>query len=377
MLTDESRQRDFPLLEGVSYLNSAAEGIPPRVVVDALAQYAQDKLLGMDGRPLHESQWQSARRHAAQAYGLTPSEVSICSCSSEAFNLASLALQLREGDEVVINDLDFPAGATPWLQPTCPATVKVWRMREGALRVADLVPALSPRTRLISSSLVSFFNGFKIPLPAVIDAVRKHSPALVAVDVTQALGRVPLDLTGVDLVVSSTHKWILGSHGGGLVGVPSARAEQWTAPAGGWFNLDNAFDSDRFERTVTKPGAGSFSVGMPNYPAVYAISAALEYIHSVGIRSIDDYCRPLMRCCLDELKKLPVELLTPDEPDSVAGIVAFRHPRAEQLYHALHEQNIHIMCHAGRLRVAIHGYNTMSDVKRLLQVLHDTLKRIN
>jgi len=39
VLTDESRQRDFPLLEGVSYLNSAAEGIPPRVVVDALAQY--------------------------------------------------------------------------------------------------------------------------------------------------------------------------------------------------------------------------------------------------------------------------------------------------------------------------------------------------
>ena len=62
MLTTDSRQRDFPSLEGVSYLNSAAEGIPPRSVVDALAQYAQDKLLGMDGRALHEAQWQSARQ---------------------------------------------------------------------------------------------------------------------------------------------------------------------------------------------------------------------------------------------------------------------------------------------------------------------------
>ena len=37
---------------------------------------------------------------------------------------------------------------------------------------------------------------------------------------TQALGRVPLDLADVDLIVSSTHKWILATHGGGLVGVP-------------------------------------------------------------------------------------------------------------------------------------------------------------
>ena len=116
---------------------------------------------------------------------------------------------------------------------------------------------------------------------------------------------------------------------------------------------------------------------MPNYPAIYAIRAALEYIHSVGIAQIDDYCRPLMRFCLDELKKLPIELITPDEPDSLAGIVAFCHPQTERLYQALHDQNVHIMCHAGRLRVAIHGYNTLADIQRLLQVLHDTLKRMN
>ena len=75
---------------------------------------------------------------------------------------------------------------------------------------------------------------------------------VLEVDVTQALGRVPLDLQGVDLIISSTHKWLLGSHGGGLVGVPADRADEWTAPAGGWFNLANAFDADRFERTVTK-----------------------------------------------------------------------------------------------------------------------------
>src|SRR5262249_5684504 len=160
MLTAATRRRDFPSLEGVAYLNTAAEGIPPLAVRDALDLYFRDKQLGMDGRIAHAAEWATARQLVAEIYGLTVAEVGICSCSSEAYNLAALALQLKPGDEVVVNDLDFPAGATPWLQPTCPATAKVWRSRGGALRTDDLVPLLGPRTRLVPVSLVSFFNGF-------------------------------------------------------------------------------------------------------------------------------------------------------------------------------------------------------------------------
>ncbi|MFM8274714.1 MAG: aminotransferase class V-fold PLP-dependent enzyme, partial [Gemmata sp.] len=191
--------------------------------------------------------------------------------------------------------------------------------------------------------------------------------------VTQALGRVPLDLRGADLIVSSTHKWILASHGGGLVGVPSARAAEWTSPAGGWFNLEDAFGPNRFEKAVSKPGAASFTVGMPNYPAVYAIRAGLDYIRSVGVASIDAHARPLVLHCLAELRKLPVEMLTPNEPEHVAGIMAFRHPRAAELHTRLHAANVHVMSHAGRLRIAIHGYNTATDVETFLKELKAAL----
>lgn len=360
----------------MTYLNTAAEGIPPQAVIEALHQYAEDKQLGMDGRKLHEAQWQRLREHAAMFFGLSPDDVGICSCSSEAFNLATLALQLREGDEIIINDLDFPAGATPWLQPACPAAARLWRSRQGALRMDDLVPLLSAKTRLVTLSLVSFYNGHTVALPAVVEVVRRHSDAMIAVDVTQALGRIPLDLRGADLIVSSTHKWILGSHGGGLVGVPPERAGAWTVPAGGWFNLRNAFDADRFERVVTKPGAAGFSVGMPNYPAVYAVHAAMRYIGGLGVQAIDDHARPLVRACLDELKRLPVELVTPDEPGGLAGILAFRCARADRVHDRLHGRGIHVMSHAGRLRVAIHGYNTATDVERFLAVLKEVLNDV-
>ena len=223
MIEPSVRAGDFPRLAKQTYLNTAAEGIPPPCVAEALATYGRDKLLGMDGRLLHEQQWRGLQEAAATLFGLTPDEIGICSCSSEAFNLAALALQLKQGDEVVISDLDFPAGATPWLQEACAATVRLWRSREGALHVEDLMPLLGPKTRLVTVSLVSFFNGFMLPIKDVIETVRRHSEALIAVDVTQAAGRVPLRLEGVDLIVSSTHKWLLGSHGGGLVGVPADR----------------------------------------------------------------------------------------------------------------------------------------------------------
>ena len=144
MLTDASRLADFPALGHMTYLNTAAEGIPSPAVGDALAAYLRDKTAGMDGREAHFAQWHAALERVAEQFGLSADEVSICSCSSEAYNLAALALNLQPGDEVVINDLDFPAGATPWLQARCPATARLWRSRSGALHTADLVPLCHP-----------------------------------------------------------------------------------------------------------------------------------------------------------------------------------------------------------------------------------------
>lgn len=373
MLTESSRRQSFPSLERMSYLNTAAEGIPPLEVRAALEQYFADKQAGMDGRDRHFAQWNAAKALVGEFFGLSADEVTICSCSSEAYNLAALALRLRERDEVVINDLDFPAGATPWLQPDCPAITKVWRSVDGALHPEDLRELLTPHTRLVTVSLVSFYNGFRVSLPAVIETVRRHSDALVAVDVTQALGRIPLELDGADLIVSSTHKWILASHGGGLVGVPARRAREWTVPAGGWFNLEDAFGPRRFDEARSKAGAASFTVGMPNFPAVYAIRAGLEYIRSISVPAIDAAARPLVQECLEGLIGLGVDLLTPRDGDSLAGILAFRHPDADRIHKQLHAEQIHIMSHAGRLRIALHGYNTRADVERLLSGLRAAL----
>lgn len=374
MLTDATRQSDFPALAGRAYLNTAAESIPPRCVGTALQRYWEDKQRGMGGRIAHFSEVERCREVSARFTGLAPSEIAFCSCSSEAYNLLASALSLSEADEVVVSDLDFPAGTTPWLRSSHPPVTKLWRAVEGELRPEDVTSLLSPRTRLVQISLVSFYNGARIDWPRLIKTVREYAPqAIVAVDVTQALGRVPLDCSGADILISSTHKWTLGIHGGCIVGIPSGRASQLTSKAGGWYHLTNAFDSDRFDRAVPKTGAPSFAVGMPNFAAIYALNASLRYLDAISLERITQHADPLVVAAHRGLESLGIRPLAPLREDRMSGIVAFRHPQSAQLHAELEREHVEVMHQAGRIRVSIHGYNTSSEVERLLETLRRVL----
>jgi selenocysteine lyase/cysteine desulfurase len=328
----------------------------------------------MKGRDGHFAQVEACREVSARVLGLQTSEVSFCSCSSEAYNLLASALQLGEGDEVVVSDLDFPAGVTPWLRsPNAPA-LRVWKAVEGELDISDLEPLLNERTRLVQVSLVSFYNGHRIDWRPFRDAVRRLAPnAILSVDVTQALGRVMLDCEGADIVISSTHKWTLGIHGGCIIGIPASSAARLTTRAGGWLHLQNAFDADRFERAVPKSGAASFSVGMPNFVALYALNASLRYLEGVGVENIAAHSDPLVAEAEAKLRRLGVKPMCRWQSGNASGILAFQHPRSTELHAALERENVHVMHNAGRIRIAVHGYNTQNDINHFLQVLAQLL----
>ena len=374
MLTESTRLRDFPTLADITYLNTAAESIPPRCTGEAIELYWQDKLRGMKGREGHFAQVESCREVSARMLGLQPAEVSFCSCSSEAYNLLASALQLGADDEVVVSDLDFPAGVTPWLRAPAPPVLRVWKAVDGALDAAALAPLLNQRTKLVQVSLVSFYNGHRIDWRPFRDTVRRLAPgAVIAVDITQALGRVVLDCEGADILISSTHKWTLGIHGGCIIGIPAAGAARLTTRAGGWLHLQNAFDGDRFERAVTKSGAASFSVGMPNFVALYALNASLRYLENIGIAAIAAHADPLVAEVGSALREFGV---MPMCRWNGSGILAFQHPRSAELHAALEHERIHVMHHAGRIRVAVHGYNTQEDIGQFLRVIETLLRAV-
>ena len=376
MLTDSSRAVDFPALHGIHYLNTAAESIPPLCVNEAVMEYMQHKSLGMRGRDFHFPRVEACREITAKHLGLATDEVSFCSCSSEAYNLLASALDLKPRDEVIVTDLDFPAGATPWLtapEHSRPVT-KLWKNHNGALNLVDLASMLNEHTKLVQVSLVSFYNGHRIGYAKLRDMVRLLAPnALIAVDVTQALGRIVLDCQDADILISSTHKWTLGIHGGGVIGIPKKSAARLTTKAGGWYHLANAFDADRFENARIKPGALSFSVGMPSFAALYALNASLRYLDQIGVANIAAHADPLVARVHAGLKELGIAPLCSAQPDNTSGIVAFRHENTTKINEALLAQNVHVMHQVGRIRIAVHGYNTAEDIEKLLATLRAAL----
>ena len=371
MLTDDSRKRDFPGFTGKVYLNTAAESIPPFTVLEALQSYWKDKSTGMKGRDSHFSELEKCRALAAKFLEKSPDEVSFCSCSSEAYNLLNSALQLSGDDEVVISDLDFPSGATPWICSPLNPKVHLWKSRNGVLEIEGLLPLLSSKTKLVQVSLVSFLTGYRIAWEPFRDAVRSAAPnAVLSVDITQCFGRIELDCLDADCLISSTYKWLLGIHGGCVVAVPKRIQERITPHTGGWFHIENAFDKDRFERVVSNPGAKGFSNGMPNFAAVYALRASLKYLQSVGVSRISAHADGLVLQLHEALANLGIATMSPPQPGNSAGIVSFQHRWDTEINESLLRQNIHIMHQAGRLRVSIHGYNQTSDIEALVEVLN-------
>jgi selenocysteine lyase/cysteine desulfurase len=245
---------------------------------------------------------------------------------------------------------------------------KVWQAKAGQLELDDLLPLLNENTKLVQLSLVSFYNGFRLPWNDVAALVRHHAPhAVLSADITQAFGRVSVQGLDADIFISSTHKWTLGIHGGGVVGIPAQSAQRLTTTAGGWYHLSNAFDADRFDRAVTKPGAASYSVGMPSFAALYALNASLRYLEKVGIANIEAHANPLLQQLEDELKTLGIQpMCSLDQSQRPTGILAFQHPRTPEIHTALEAAEVHVMHHAGRIRIAIHGYNQPEDVERLV-----------
>lgn len=371
MISEETLRNDFPSLNQTTYLNTAAEGIPPRCVGEALQEYWQHKLKGMRGRDDHFARLEQCREIAARMIQLSPIEVSFASCSSEACNLLATALALKTGDEVVVNDIEYPSSLTPWLRSTTPVTVQLWKSRDGAALVEDLIPLLNKKTRLVAVSLVSFYNGYRVPWYKLVKAVRTHAPqAILSVDLTQALGRCALDCRDADFIFCSTHKWTLALHGGCIIGIPQARAGQLTTHAGGWFNIANAFDPDRFERAEPKKGAASYSVGMPSFGPIYALNASLRYLDAIGIEKIVSHADPLVERAQQGLIELGVK---PMAPLSGSGILAFQHPQSAKIHAALEKEDIHVMHQVGRIRISLHGYNTSDNVDHLLAVLRKSI----
>lgn len=371
---DASWKSNFRRSQEVAYLDTAAEGLPPSEAEHALRRYIEDKSLGTPGRVrLFEAERETIAL-AARLLATAPENVNFLAHASEALNLLANSIKWQAGDEIVIADLEFPSNVVVWLRLREQGVkVRVIASEAGIVTLNQFTSQLGPRTRLVSVSQVSYRTGTRIPFLAELASEVRRAGAVLCVDATQALGRVPVFVEHADFLVASTYKWLLGSHGLGVVYMGPQLGRTLRLASAGWYSIENIFSEDRFRDFRWKHGAASLNTGMPNFPALYVLRESLRFLNGVGVDRLNQTLAPLVVKLRSSLGRMGLQLLTPPGAEYASGIVSFAHRTPEKIGAALEREGVIVWAGDGRVRASVHLYNDEADIDRFLAALEKVI----
>jgi cysteine desulfurase len=148
---------------------------------------------------------EDARASIARFLGALPPEIYFTAGATESNNIA-LNL-LRPGDHFVTSRTEHKSILVP-AERLGKSGVEVTYLSpdaEGFIHPEALREALRPETRLVSIEAANGEIGTIQPVAELAELCRRRK-VLFHTDATQALGKVPLDLTNVDLASFSAHK---------------------------------------------------------------------------------------------------------------------------------------------------------------------------
>jgi selenocysteine lyase/cysteine desulfurase len=298
-------------LEEVTWLYNGAEAPLHRGVRSAVDDYLQARTQGPAGRERNAHIEASCRSRLATLLGGRPEDIALLSNASEAICAVALALNLQGGDNIVINELEFPSGVLAWLaQLENGIEVRLVRHNDWEVSPDAIMQQVDARTRLVMTSHVSYLSGARIDYRALHTALQPTN-ALLLLDATQSLGIVPVDLQYADFVVSSAYKWLLGMHGGGVLAVNPQRTHHLRSRSVGWRSVPNLFSEDRFGSFARYSGARQFELGYPAFAVVYALNFSVDLLLDTGIERIAAHSGALGHQLLTGLTARSIGLLTP------------------------------------------------------------------
>ena len=226
----ENVRDEFPIKRERVYLNNASIGPCSRRVTAAVTEFLSE--VQMRGRRNYPN-WcryvdETARARAARLIGAEPSEIAWVPNTTQGICLVANGLEWRNGDNVIIADIEYPSNVYPWMNLKDRGVEVRWiEASDGRIETSAIEKLIDRRTRLISLSSVQFANGFRLDLDGLCELRDKHG-VLVHLDAIQHLGALAMDVSAhpVDFLSAGGHKWLLGPIGSGIFYCRSGSLEQ-------------------------------------------------------------------------------------------------------------------------------------------------------
>ncbi len=370
---------DFPAIEG-TYLNAGS--VHPFSI--GARQAVQDYLASRAMSGQSDYDIAAMRRSVIAAYGRLinagPHELAYIQSTSAGEQLAVSALGIpRSGGRIVTDALHFFGSFHLYNElERAGMEVVVVRPRDNRIHIEDLAAAVNDRTVLVAVSEVSTINGFRHDLKAVAELAHAHG-AKVYVDAVHAAGATPVDVkaTGVDLMASSSYKWLMGDMGLGFMYVREDLIGELERPQAGYQQLaaisSHVFPHDEpgdrvYETRARDDATGLFAMGTFSNTGVAHLGYSLNWLNTVGVETIQAWRQPMIERVRAEMPRLGFEPLSPEDSDS--ALIAFSMQDArERLGSRLRAAGVQAGLSQHRLRVSVGVFNDDGDIDRLLEVL--------
>jgi selenocysteine lyase/cysteine desulfurase len=380
----ESFREEMPVAGRWVYLDHAAVGPIPRSGAEAVKRFADQAAEDGD---FHWPKWsaaaQGARQAAAAMLHASPEEIALVANTTLGIHTIALAYPWKPHDSVVILENEFPSNQLPWLVLRDRGVeVRVVQANpDGSLCIDRILDAMDHSTRLVALSWIGYATGYRISLPQVCDRIQKRG-AEIFLDAIQGLGVFPINLSDIpiDYLAADGHKWLLGPEGAGIAFMRQKHLDKLQPALAGWNSLQASHefvvDNKPFKTTAARYEGGS-----SNHVGFAALQQSMELLLQFGChregsgfaQRVLDLVAHAEEGLLAHGAKIPWH--SPknrrDLQSHASGILSFDLPGKDP--HAvrknLMDSGVILSVRHGSLRIAVHAYNTLEDIQRLLDAI--------
>lgn len=393
-------REQFPILHQqvnghpLVYLDSAASSQKPKAVIDALMHYYE-----WDNANVHRGVhtlgsrategYENARIKVAKFIGAKHAEEIIFTRgTTTAINLVASSYgeaNVAEGDEIVITQMEHHSNLIPWQQLALrkKATLKYIPMQpDGHIELDDVEKTITDKTKIVAIAYVSNVLGVVNPVKAIAEIAHRHG-AVIAVDGAQSTPHMKIDVQELDcdFYTLSGHKMCAPTGIGALYGKKHLLEAMEPIEFGG----EMINDVGLYESTW-KELPGKFEGGTPIIAGAIGLSAAIDFLESIGMDAIQAHEKELANYAMSRLSEIEgVTLYGPRHRE--VGVITFNlldvHPHdvatvldtkgvAIRAGHHCCQPLMRWLEASSTARASFYLYNTKQDIDSLVEALIQT-----
>jgi selenocysteine lyase/cysteine desulfurase len=361
------------------YFNHAAIGPWSSLVLDRINEYAGQRSSSKIENYPSLIRWNiSAKEKLGKLIGSSPDRIAWVDNVSNGTNILAQGLDWKTGDRILLNDIEFPSNVYPFMNlKKHGVEIDFAKSRNGIVDIEDLEKLITPKTKLISISLVQFLSGYRADIDAIGELCKRHG-IIFCVDAIQGTGAVKIDVkkSNIDFLTGGSQKWLMSSQGLSYIFITEELQSIIDQKFVGWTSVKDAWNLLDFELTF-RDSADRFQNGTVNSFGVAIFEASLSMFNQFGIENIESRVLENSDFFIRKLADIGLEpVLKNVGANNIAGIVSFKHEKSQEIFNLLEKRKIYTAVREGMVRFSPHFYNTIEEIEKATDQLEIILGEI-